>query len=140
MNAEKNAAAYAAIDKYVHSYLFNRGLLGLEEDVRTKCHDFFATYVPWYEKYGRVSIETFACRAANACIKNAARKSPISASVLLKAKGTTKSAPWLLSEKPSASSLRNRLKSCVASRMAKKNFLPSQTKSASPTARLSGAH
>ena len=73
MNAEKNAAAYAAIDKYVHSYLFNRGLLGLEKDACAECHDFFETYKHLYRENGRASLETFACRTADSCLKNILR-------------------------------------------------------------------
>ena len=73
MNTEKNAAAYAAIDKYVRSYLSNRGLLDLEEDAYAKCHDFFETYKHLYRKNDRASLETFACRTANSCLKNILR-------------------------------------------------------------------
>ncbi len=73
MNKKETDAAYKAIDKFVHTCLSNRNMLHIEDDMRTKCHDYFDAHKDAYDKARKASIETFACRLADTCLFNEMR-------------------------------------------------------------------
>lgn len=74
MTKKDTDLAYTAIKKYVHQYVLNHDVVGLEQELLEACNEYIKKHMGDYDAERKASVQTFAVKTANSCLTHEVEK------------------------------------------------------------------